>query len=823
MEMGIVQVAANGKLPSGDQYRLTLEEYQALEQAPLKLREKGPLYSKLPWTLMTLAEAEKNVKEYNDTISDSWAQLHRILERREAALRKRWLKKTKEQRTTILLAAWPGMPKVHRPDFQAILKHNSVRGTSSSRAIIDTALFKWPFINLEDLLYGKTLLLFLNSRGRNSPEVFAHTDMASTRPGRGMMYLRVVGLAGFILMITGNVSQGTYGRILPVQPSEHNSIWHFDAGDGLLLLEIQAGILTFLLRCCHQIFHDISPEEISSTTLSVQPQPEPLATNSMSYLQMTEAAAEAPYKAPTNLDTNRLVHLIEARRMAAEEHVLDLREDPGYVATIVADVALHLKEKEILDTGRTDPSHAPMYWMQALWHTVDEAYLLLTFWDTLYQVASKLHTSAGGSLAELDPTKPLPPDQLILFSELASTTQSLMSSFLGALGMRVTTSPDIQRHLSKAKNAATQDKGKLLQLLRFEADQSWLLFSLMFHQKYKHDLSAIGIETVVDELQRIFDKDTQQRDRLTATTLMTFSDLALITHIVKETASFSTWTLRFRSEMGSVSKVSPSTEDGDLIRKTLSPLTNPQSTDFLLVGLFAPTAKELYYPSEKARTESNVKAMRTAEKNLDEFWARVDNLFQRDHGETLHHIFLRLSRSSRKVQRTPPWQARGSPSTAIAVSTPPDLSHLAIADEKGTPPVIQRPRTKVKTRGSPLPLQANAPQAPAEPNDAEIPTVNNLSKRALKVFRTMFHTSSNDGQGEVDWKDFLHAMTAMGFAAEKLYGSVWHFTPAEAVGGRSINVHEPHPTGKISFYTARRIGGRLGRTYGWTGEMFASD
>ncbi|KIV79743.1 hypothetical protein PV11_07288 [Exophiala sideris] len=821
MEMEIVQVPSNDKLPSGDQYLLRRPEYDLLEQAPLKLKEKGSLYETYPWTLMTLAEAEKNVKAYNDTISDSWAQLHHILERREAALRKRWLKKTKEQRTRILLAAWPGMPKKHRPDFQAILKDNSPTATPSS-AIIATALFKWPSINLEDLACGKTLLLFLNSRGRNSPEVFALTDLVSTRAGRGMMYLRVVGLAGFYMVLTGDVSRGTYGRIVPVQPSEHSSAWHFDAGDGLLILEIQAKILTFLIRCCHQIFHDISPEEISSTTLPVQPLPEPLATNSTSYLQMTEAAAEAPYKAPTNLDTNRLVQLIEARRMTAEEHVWDLREDPGYIATIVSDVALHLKEREILHTGRTDPSHAPKYWREALWFTVDEAYGLLTLWDTLYQLASKLHTSAGVRLADLDPTEPLPDDLLTVFSELTSTANGLKTCFSAALNMRVSTSPDIRRHLSKANHALRQDMGKFLQYLKAEADESLLLFSFIFNKAHEDDLRAVGIETVVDELQRVFDKDSQQRNRLTDTSLMIFSDLALITHILKETASFSTWTSRFRSETGFVSKVNSSNGDGTRIRRTLRPLTNPSSPEFILVGLSVPSAKDLYYPSEKARTQSNVKAMRTAERNLDEFWARVDNLFQREHGETLHQIFQRLSRSSREIKRTAPWQARESPSMATSVA--PDLSHLAIVDEQGERPVVQQPRTKVKTRGSPLPMQeTNATQEPPAPNDVGTPAVNNLTKRALKVFRTMFHTTSNDGQGEVDWKDFLHAMTAMGFAAEKLYGSVWHFTPTETAGGRSINVHEPHPTGKIPFYTARRIGGRLSRTYGWTGEMFTSD
>jgi hypothetical protein len=62
-------------------------------------------------------------------------------------------------------------------------------------------------------------------------------------------------------------------------------------------------------------------------------------------------------------------------------------------------------------------------------------------------------------------------------------------------------------------------------------------------------------------------------------------------------------------------------------------------------------------------------------------------------------------------------------------------------------------------------------------------------------------------------------MTAVGFAAEKLYGSVSHFTPTDLNASRSIHVYEPHPTGKIPFYKARKLGARLHRTHSWTGEM----
>jgi hypothetical protein len=75
--------------------------------------------------------------------------------------------------------------------------------------------------------------------------------------------------------------------------------------------------------------------------------------------------------------------------------------------------------------------------------------------------------------------------------------------------------------------------------------------------------------------------------------------------------------------------------------------------------------------------------------------------------------------------------------------------------------------------------------------------------------------------GEIPWTDFLHALKAVGFQAEKLYGSAWHFTPTERTGIRgSIQIHEPHPNSKIPYVIARRISRRLNRHYGWNSGTF---
>jgi hypothetical protein len=121
--------------------------------------------------------------------------------------------------------------------------------------------------------------------------------------------------------------------------------------------------------------------------------------------------------------------------------------------------------------------------------------------------------------------------------------------------------------------------------------------------------------------------------------------------------------------------------------------------------------------------------------------------------------------------------------------------------------------------------QADPQVAPENNSHNNQPTFA-VNARALKAFKTIFFTPSISATpGEVPWTDFLHAMASVGFAPEKLYGSVWHFSPASSGLKRSINFHEPHKdgkaTGKIPYCVARGIGRRLNRAYGWEGSSFS--
>ncbi|KAF5871548.1 uncharacterized protein Bfra_008067 [Botrytis fragariae] len=225
-----------------------------------------------------------------------------------------------------------------------------------------------------------------------------------------------------------------------------------------------------------------------------------------------------------------------------------------------------------------------------------------------------------------------------------------------------------------------------------------------------------------------------------------------------------------------------------------------------------------HYPSEKRRNEQNRESKRKAEQNLDGFWQKTDEVYQRNTGQTLNQAVKHICTVVPSLERIPEWvEAINVPKTNPQERTGRDeASPIPQFDSDDTTKFIApQPKSKPKTRGSaittksPTPLAAAAPAATPTPTPDSQPTFKPKA-RAIKVFRVLFR--------EIPWANFLYAMTSTSFAAEKQYGSVWQFTPTKLDIEWSIQFHEPYPPGKIAFRTVRRTGRRLGRSYDWGGD-----
>lgn len=341
-----------------------------------------------------------------------------------------------------------------------------------------------------------------------------------------------------------------------------------------------------------------------------------------------------------------------------------------------------------------------------------------------------------------------------------------------------------------------------------------------------HSMPVYEFTMWVDEVERNILNDSEAKALVSALVADILSEISIINESSRQLHNYQPWALTLNCAL----RENESTLDAAFAQDT-------QAWNSIVVGcrstvekkiacLGKPTGARFYYPVDKRRSKDNVEAMRSAEKNLDEFWRAVDgDMLGRQQKLT---ALCRLLSQDRAIHRTPEWvepekTSKQDPSDSIAVP----LSEMCLDLERRTERTIDHasPAAKAartKTRGTPTETAAPAePEANANA-PVTLPTFN-LDARALKVFRTLFYTPSISATpGEVSWVDFLHAMVATGFRPEKLYGSVWQFSPSAQIAERSIQFHEPHPVGKLSYRVTRRIGRRLNRAYGWEGKMFVS-
>ncbi|KAL8644898.1 MAG: hypothetical protein Q9226_007540 [Calogaya cf. arnoldii] len=223
--------------------------------------------------------------------------------------------------------------------------------------------------------------------------------------------------------------------------------------------------------------------------------------------------------------------------------------------------------------------------------------------------------------------------------------------------------------------------------------------------------------------------------------------------------------------------------------------------------------------------------MQQAEKDLDIFWGHVENHRLEKDSQTVHQMFKEIL-TERRLQRTSDWveptdrnkDCKEHSETNTVSNELAALDFESRTDNKATAGYLYaRERQIPETRGVPRTSSSATGQDTEDCNDQGSATrIFKVSKRGFKVFSTIFYTPTEEEEppGEVPWSEFLSAMSSVGFSIKKLDGSAWMFVPANDEWRQSILIHEPHPSSKIPFQVARRIGRRLWRRYGWTNENF---
>ena len=364
------------------------------------------------------------------------------------------------------------------------------------------------------------------------------------------------------------------------------------------------------------------------------------------------------------------------------------------------------------------------------------------------------------------------------------------------------TDPSSSKMLSRSTGATLGEvEGQLLWLLRLIWEDDQQLFFLR-------------LPNIVDELQRLLDTEPRAKAMLTERVSDIISDLAIICEYLRQLENYHPWALTFEDTMvekkGKIEK-----QYVDACQPRLQMDRAMKACSQSVVAQYGkPSENRFDYPVWRRRNKENAEAMRKSEAHLDSFWSYIDKTMAQKGGD-LTGTALQNLLTSRILQRTPEWSDPKTSSGKQVAGGDKDvvkpLSEVYFELESRTSKTLSDTaarvlKEKVKTRGSGVPppssFTTTIPHTPADKSPAIIP----LDPRALKVFRTLSFTPSPSATpGEIPWTDFLHGMKSVGFGAEKLYGSVWHFTPTAKLGfDRSIQFHEPHPSGRFAFQVARR-------------------
>ena len=746
--------------------------------------------------------------------------LKSVVLQHESLICSRWRKKPKTEKVKVLLAAKPDMPEMHRPDIATFM---------SRRGIL--ADHPWPHINIEDLILPNTLLIFINTRARHPPDKFAYSDLQLAPLAKLHPEFLALRKDLFTMSFLHGESHDDYAQLVEWSSPEeqHRSLRagrtvHVD--NGLQILMIQEYILSFLIRCTvHLVGEAIAPDLYNIAAPPLKQPSLPHSTGKLSPLHI--AIREAPYRLPTELDLTKLEELVSAQKRQAIEHAWALREDPSYFADAVEDQRSHRDELVPDLVGRAHPNARdfPLY-TKVLSHMVMHSHFAIFLWDHVSKSLSRLRNYSSTYAHVISVHCDLPAEMFDEFTNIQYFLESSSIDLINMIKSYFNSSPPLREHFYRADLTGSTYLVKLRQeSFNCRSPQFSHLIRLITLLGDKDLRSLFTLNVIMDEFETFMQSDTESKALVSPFVASMISQLALIAECLHQFHCFQPW----------ASQVEAAIEQHriDFERGYAVFLQSWSKIDSLhqsferpvLCKLGSPRDGKFNYPVNERRNRANVEKMRSAEAALDKFWDVANAHWLRVAGCTPGGLIKHIM-GERVLHRTQAWVDPPKITRAINSSLKSTAAvlpfsghvHDASKDVTGSFKKLSVAiRPKEKTHGD---VEAKVEPAATTPADIS-PVSYTVDKRSLKVFRNLFHSpGSPDQPGQVIWIDFLHAMTSVGFATEKLWGSAWHFRPSTFAAERSIQFHEPHPSNKLPVAWARRYGRRLNRAFGWTADTF---
>ena len=579
-------------------------------------------------------------------------------------------------------------------------------------------------------------------------------------------------------------------------------------GEGLLVLEIQEKILKFLLDCATKILHDLPLTAPLSVSVSLSP-PSFVIPDDVNWPSVAASVATAPYRVPAQFDFSRIKALVNAKLAEAEDHIWSLREDPAYFRDFAWDWSQHQPENLSSINGKRHPYLGkPRFWDMVFRNIIEDAYGNLSMWSLTQKQLIEIAALRDHYGPQISTSLELPVDYQIATDHFFYLVRRIRKKSLVYFSSCIFASPPLRQYY--IRDPFQEANLTPIKVIRKDPSQEDYFLWLIERLSDESQLEFYGLAELLDELERVTRNTagTSRDQRISAWVARLLSDLAVLTELGVQLKYHDPPIVRYSKEEDLKAEIAKRTILVDLIYDTCD--------EIQLWDLGTPLEK-FRYPSEKRRTAVTTERMRTAERDLDAFWHRVDEHYKCKTGKTLQELVSDVL-PSRELERTPEWIEPVPPSRSHRSVSPDtitdDFSKFNLGRESGRDSRTNKDQSQNSGTG----CQEVVVDAPV-PQIVPAPTIA-VSKRAYKVFSALFYNPMKDPPpGEIPWSEFLHALSSIGFAVEKQYGSAWLFTPPDT-HQRTIIFHEPHPSRNIPILIVRRHGRRLERAYNWTSETF---
>lgn len=618
-----------------------------------------------------------------------------------------------------------------------------------------------------------------------------------------------------------------YGELVDWQagPAHRADILGFPRA--LLVLEAQAYLMGILRKIVDKTLEsaDLSKPATSEKWKSVIN----LGFKQSGMVEFWSPYTNQAYSAPPVFDIDKLLSIVQTRLDAANDHLWFLQTEPAYMRRYI----------RILFQGELFKHASPD---EAAWLLVQELFQDLGacwWWRWIKVEASYVKDRRHHVRDNIHPGKRLPPSYDRAIGALELLLVNRVINCASHLSVVVPPRPGF-RHLWSFKRLPNADGTAALDIQRkgtmdtkelFHKDPlEWCLLQLQGAPDKQSNFDHAMLFAILE--WHLANSATKERARLDDVLYGTLSDLAAF-HEMLVSVRLS----RPQNEARDIDQVLKS-DDREAWKASSSSISLSGKDSVALGTAILENFYKAPLPSGQ-KNSSWLLRSRTIRNALEAFWRGLrersqtifeNSRFSREEArDILKVISADLSSKYINAIKAEEGQVLASIERASSATTSLIQKEWGSSETTHAPGPISKP--KVKTR--PVEQLGALEEAEDRIADLKVDALEESSpiilvpQRAFHVLTRMFPVTAEEANKSVQWDNFVHAMSDMGFSARNGGGSAIVFknevSASDGHAGGKIVFHKPHPVATIDPVMLHSMGKRMAKWFGWHRERFVLD